>query len=88
MRDAPITSAESPAHRQDAIGPGPGDRRVGHCAARHGKRVRLQSTVDPVNAVEQEQEQPQTQTKTQGKAGCIALSLLPQVASGVWLLAG
>ena len=36
--------------------------------ARHGKRVRFYSTVDLVNALEQE--------KTQGKAGRIALSLL------------
>jgi hypothetical protein len=51
-------------HGQDASGHG--HRRGGHHP--HGKRVRFYSTVDLVNALEQE--------KAQGKAGRIALSLL------------
>ena len=51
-------------HGQDASGHR--HRRVG--ITRHGKRVRFYSTVDLVNALEQE--------KAQGKAGRIATSLL------------
>jgi hypothetical protein len=53
-----------PGHRQDASGHG--HRRGGHHP--HGKRVRFYSTVDLVNALEQE--------KAQGKAGRIAHQLL------------